>query len=755
MVALVYLLLALAYGTIAPPFESPDEVGHFFTVKYIADHGRLPIPEKALSEQYLYGQESTQPPLYYLLGAGLLRLSGIDTEDVWGYLRVNPHSTCGSPHLTGNKAFLAHDPARERFPWAGSILALHLLRLFSTFLGLATVLGVYAAARLCFPGHEILAALAAGATALNPQFLFVSAGVNNDNLLVALCTWSLVLLIRALRHGAGAGGTVAAGVLIGLAALTKLGGVLLLPLAALAILFSAWERYHSVRHPALWRAALGQALCMAGVAVAISGWWYGRNAWLYGDPTLIEHHLAIVSRRDPTPLGYILHEVPSIFYSYWGRFTCDLSPGAWYFALWGGVTALGLVGVVIAWRGLERVQRVTLSLLALWFALVFAGWFRWNLLASGVQGRLLFPATLSVSLLTACGWLSLLEWVRTYTPRAVHLTGGSVLQVGGGALLLTWAGLALWALFGLIRPTFAPPRRLRSLEGVGAVERIAGAFATPDGELSLLGYAVRPRDLEAGGRLEVRLYLSAEERLSEPYSLGLWLVSAIPGDTARLAGLDTWPGNGNYPTHVWQPGEIVEDVYEIALPADVPRAQAWAVQLNLYRAGREGWFPFWLARHASGDRALLGVVRVGASEEPRVPPEALLTPAPVFGGLVALDGVRVVDRPGEGLVRVVLWWRALEVPPADYTVFVHLVDADGHQRATGDGPPLWGGFPTTMWRPGDVVADEHLIPLPADLPAGRYHLQVGWYEPESGMRLRLAPAGDALEVGTVAVAPQP
>ena len=48
-----YLVLAVAYGVVAPPFESPDEVGHFFTVKYIADYGQLPVPAKELSERYV------------------------------------------------------------------------------------------------------------------------------------------------------------------------------------------------------------------------------------------------------------------------------------------------------------------------------------------------------------------------------------------------------------------------------------------------------------------------------------------------------------------------------------------------------------------------------------------------------------------------------------------------------------------------------------------------------------------------------
>ena len=40
-------------------------------------------------------------------------------------------------------------------------------------------------------------------------------------------------------------------------------------------------------------------------------------------------------------------------------------------------------------------------------------------------------------------------------------------------------------------------------------------------------------------------------------------MSAVPDDTTRLAGLDTWPGFGNYPTTAWQPGEIVVDAYQV------------------------------------------------------------------------------------------------------------------------------------------------------------------------------------------------
>jgi hypothetical protein len=732
-VFVLYLALALLYGVLAPPFESPDEVGHFFAVKYVADYGRLPTPEKEVAERHRYGQEGTQPPLYYLGGALILRLSGVSTEDVGGYLHVNPHTTCGSPHLEGNKAFLAHDPARETFPWRDSILALHLLRLYSAALGLATVIGVYATARLCFPGRPLVAPLAAALTAFNPQFLFVSAGVNNDNLVVPLCVWSLYLVLRAIHRGLVPLTSALTGVLIGLAVLSKMAGLLLLPLACLAILLAAWVQRRDMAGGQLLLLVIGHWSLVILTAVAVAGWWYVRNTILYADPTLIEHHLAIVSRRGPVPVPVILREVPSILYSYWGRFSCDLLPGGWYYAFWGLVTLAGLGGLIASWRQFALPQRVGLLLLASWYILVFAGWFRWNLIAHGVQGRLMFPVTVSVGVLVGGGLAYLVKrrvWV-------------------GAAVALVCVALALWALFGLIRPAYAPPPRYPGAEGLEIPNRVDGVFGD---RIALLGYDLRPVALEAGQALEVTLYLSALRPLTDTYSLGLWLVSAVPGDTTRLAGLDTWPGDGNYPTLAWRPGEVIVDTYQLTVPDDVPRSQAWMVQLNAYRMG-EDWLPFALDGYEMGDRVILKWIRVGASEPLGVPPESRLETGVMFGEAIALQGARIT--PDDRGVRVMLWWEALAPLERDYTVFVHFVDKDGRLVGAGDRPPLEGGFPTLLWRPGDSVADEHVVPLPSDLPPGEYTVQVGWYDPVTGVRLPAMRDGERLPQDAVIVDRRP
>lgn len=77
-----------------------------------------------------------------------------------------------------------------------------------------------------------------------------------------------------------------------------------------------------------------------------------------------------------------------------------------------------------------------------------------------------------------------------------------------------------------------------------------------------------------------------------------------------------------------------------------------------------------------------------------------------------------------------------------YSVFIHLVDAEGRMWAQHDGAPLSGLHPTTHWVEGEVITDPREIVLAQDMPAGRYRLQAGMYLPETMERLPvLGPEG--------------
>ncbi len=73
-----------------------------------------------------------------------------------------------------------------------------------------------------------------------------------------------------------------------------------------------------------------------------------------------------------------------------------------------------------------------------------------------------------------------------------------------------------------------------------------------------------------------------------------------------------------------------------------------------------------------------------------------------------------------------------------YKMFVHLIDASTETIvAQEDTVPRQWTYPTSWWEQGEVVADT--ITLPFSRPAGgRYRLQVGFYDPDSGERLPLS-----------------
>ena len=90
-------------------------------------------------------------------------------------------------------------------------------------------------------------------------------------------------------------------------------------------------------------------------------------------------------------------------------------------------------------------------------------------------------------------------------------------------------------------------------------------------------------------------------------------------------------------------------------------------------------------------------------------------------------------------VQLTLYWRTARPLGTDYTVFAHVLDANGNRVAQKDGPACDGSCPTTAWTPGGLINDMHTIALPAGVPKDGLEVLVGLYELGSGQRL---PAAD-------------
>jgi len=405
-ILLIFGLLASLYGLLTPLWEAPDEPAHYLYVKHVTQHWRPPhTPIKQTGRFFQNGYitslyEWHHPALYYTLNgivltAGQAVAPGIVSEE---FPPVNPLlPNAPSPHLFLPDSL--NPLARPRHHW-GPLL----LRLFSVGLASATVWTAFRLSRLVVPGRPAFAVTVAGLVAFVPQFTFLSATINNDNLANLLSSLTVLLALRIVitpahqpleRSMSGLGGLLALGLL------TKLTLAFLLPLAAGVWLVA------SVRCRC-WSLALRLAVRILLPIVLLVGVYYlvfpeAQAAWVDNARTL---------RVRPEFISWdyierIFDLLPSTF---WGRFGWASLPIPLKLVdVLGKLVIAGLLftsGVTLVKMGKHRLpaqewQAVLLLLAAV--ALNFAGFIRFNLTIYQPQGRFLFPTLAPLFVLMLMG----------------------------------------------------------------------------------------------------------------------------------------------------------------------------------------------------------------------------------------------------------------------------------------------------------------------------------------------------------------
>lgn len=710
LVLAVQIGLGVLYASVTPIFEASDELWHYAVVREIAANRRLPVQNPAIAAPW--AQEGSQPPLYYAIAAWLT--GRIDVSDAAAMIVPNPLAKVGIPLASDNKNMVAHPPGQSPLR-GGTTGAVFLVRLFSILLGTATAYVTFRLGAALYPRRPAIGLLAAAIVAFNPMVLFINASVNNDNLLMflsAVALWLMVRDVQAEQAGLRGRQTLLLGVVLGLASLTKVSGALLLPIAALAVTFGAWRARS-------WRTWLLRGSILVVTVAAIAGWWYLRNLRLYGELTGIVRMVEIAGARPPGfGLADLRGEWRSFWYSFWGLFGAfNVLAPSWFYLLTSGLTLAAGAGLALRLVRVARARRLPANwqshtLLALFIVLTAIGVARWTLLTPASQGRLMFGAVAAIALYLALGWLT---WFPARWQRWAWSGAAAALAAAAVVLALT-----------AIAPRYRPP------EPIAALPENATALAITCGDsISLLGYRLGQDTLHAGQPLDLTLYWTAQQPLAGNLQLS---VNGYGFQGENVAKLDTWPGGGLLPTSFWQPGAIYPDRYLIPTTpqANTPTLLALSIQWNTDLL------------NPADNRTLSCVVDGQTSDTVFLDAGALvaepiaLAASPLPPLSTVQHGIRLLDAHVDQTsdrVAVELHWSAGEPVPGDYTVFLHLFAADGAKIAQDDGPPRAGYWPTSRWRPGEVVTSTHSLALPNGLPAGPYQLATGMYDPATGQRL--------------------
>jgi hypothetical protein len=208
--------------------------------------------------------------------------------------------------------------------------------------------------------------------------------------------------------------------------------------------------------------------------------------------------------------------------------------------------------------------------------------------------------------------------------------------------------------------------------------------------------------------------------------------------------------------HLWQPDIRYPDPWTLDLPSDLAPGR-YRVEIGLYELASGDRLPMAEGPgRLEGDALILDYLTIPDGEqagEPAVPLGAELDGAIRLRGFSPDLGIQTI-RAGDSLA-LDLHWQAIAPTDEAYTLFVHLVGADGAALTQHDGQPLGGFYPTTFWDAGEQFDEQVVLDIPDDAEAGTYQLIAGFYQLATGDRLSATGAdagpGDVIQLTRIQV----
>jgi hypothetical protein len=206
-----------------------DADAHLYYVEYILNNRSIPLANE--------GWQTHQPPLFYLVSALVMSLS---------------------------RMFFAESRA------------LYSLKLIPFLCGVGQICLAYFAARMVFPNSKAKQSLSVVITALIPMNIYISSYLSNETLsafLISLAIFITILILNSNYHSPKL--YCVLGLVIGLAILTKITALTVLPVVFLVLLYKLF----SEEKCSITRLGKGLGL-MFLVIIVVAGWFYARN-WMH------------------------------------------------------------------------------------------------------------------------------------------------------------------------------------------------------------------------------------------------------------------------------------------------------------------------------------------------------------------------------------------------------------------------------------------------------------------------------------------
>ena len=227
-----------------PSLHGFDAYAHVTYVWHLLRTGDLPLPSD--------GWGRFHPPLYYALCAAM-----------WSVLRrIEPSQV------------------------------LKIIGVVFAVASLGSALVSWAFARRCFPGRRDVAILAPLFVLFLPVNIYVTPMFGNEVLTILLCSLACYVLLRLLEEQR-LRDAILLGTILGLALLTKFTAIVMFAASCATIGLATVARRR-------WRIGAVHLLVVAAMVLVVAGWFYARNARLYGNPFQMSREYFVTRRIEST-----------------------------------------------------------------------------------------------------------------------------------------------------------------------------------------------------------------------------------------------------------------------------------------------------------------------------------------------------------------------------------------------------------------------------------------------------------------------
>ena len=726
LVLVLFVAAVLAAQVLTPVMEGMDEPVHYNYVEYLRTYHQLPDRGTYLTNNTR--QASGQPPLVYWLDGLPLRLLNVPVENgeaLLDNLQQTVRNRWIVPNMdTDNRRdnlnLYYHGRDEEAFGHPAVVYKVHLMRLVSLLLAVTAVLGAFAAAREVFP-HSPWAYVSTLLFAFTPTMIEASSTVTNDIGAICFGTLAIWQTLRLVRNGDEPITLVLMGLFAGLAGLSKINGLLIVPGMVVAVWFASRLRKHRLRQMVV------DGLILAIPMVILLAPWVIWGGLQFHDPIGINTHKYNDSRyyfAALRPLSDVLALMPEFYLTYWG----NISPQGTHSWLYAVITLIPLGALAgtftfrkrkLSLRSLASQQVLVLMVMALAMlgAIVY-----WMQRQSDVWARLIYPAQAAFALLFTVGLAQLAN--RFPLLKRPLQYGCSVLMLTAALIL---SPLNLTVTFGL--PMFLPPDRVLSLEG---------PQIDFDHTIRFLGYSQDSNRI-APDKHTLKLCWEVLQATTKPAVFSVKFVrnGDILADRTSIHGL------GHFNSVSWRPGDRFCDRFDIFIddpdvPDDPPPAAGQVYDMLVTVLNATTLEADWAATTPDGQPIpypFVGQVVSPAGNMTSTVKDAWQSSDIRFPHFAHLQGFALDQAPVAGAdIQIRLLWAVDQPTPDSWTAFIHLDGPEGHQSLM-DGIPRNGNYPTWAWAAGEKIVDQWRLHLPEHLTPGDYALTIGFYEAGGQQRM--------------------